>query len=136
MYRPYSQRTAHIHARLLSANLCVKTCTKGWYMCLRTSKQSTIFCLFGEVHPFCARFDAQNGGQETCVYVRYALWIGSIGNLRPFPTMCNIGISHNNILQVQVLITVFQQRLNNIIIYKICIKINAIYIFIYLREYN
>ncbi len=35
-YRPIAQRAAHIHARLLSAMLGVKTCTKGWYTSLAT----------------------------------------------------------------------------------------------------
>ena len=37
--RPYAHRAVHKHTHLLSANLCVKTCTKGWYTCLRTSEQ-------------------------------------------------------------------------------------------------
>ena len=68
--RPYSQRAADIHARLLSVIIDVKTCTKMlvrqnvhkmtvhvfWH--LRTM-QIYNFCLIGGVHSFCACFENQ-----------------------------------------------------------------------------
>ena len=72
-YRPIAK--CALHSRLLSPILCFKNAHKRM---VHMFTLVNYYCLFWGLLTFCACFDTHNGRQETHLYVRCVLCIGSI----------------------------------------------------------